>query len=309
MKRKVFGLVLLGLGAFLLVVGLLATVWAPGVVKKTPLDINQTTYLDGTVKKLDPSTGELVENPVKVQSISKTDADASDDKYVVFAQTQCVVIDIDNAPDCVDGDDPRLVSAGTDVFATDRVTGVANPDYAGLPPGTPPVEGLQNKWPFDSEKKTYQVWDGTAGEATDAVYDRTEDLLGVECYVYIQTIKDAPITIAEGITGTYDTVITYYIEPKTGAIQQQTVDMQQYLDDGTQVVDLNIGFTEQQQKDFASDTKKNVQMLDLMVVWMPIVGFVGGVLCLLAGAALLLTGRRRKDAGSNNDKELAGASA
>ena len=88
MKRKVFGLVLLGLGAFLLVVGLMATVWAPGVVKKTPLDIDQTTYLDGTVKKLDPATGELVENPVKVQSISKTDADASDDDNVVFAQTR-----------------------------------------------------------------------------------------------------------------------------------------------------------------------------------------------------------------------------
>ncbi|MEP9365483.1 DUF3068 domain-containing protein [Nocardioides sp. CN2-186] len=309
MKRKVFGLVLLGLGAFLLVVGVMATVWAPGVVKKTPLDINQTTYLSGTVKKLDPATGELVENPVKVQSISKTDADASDNDYVVFAQTQCVVIDIDNAPNCVDGDDPRLVSAGTDVFATDRVTALANPDYKGLPPGTPRVEGLQNKWPFDAEKKSYPVWDGTAGEATDAVYDRTEDLLGVKCYVYIQTIKDAPITIAEGITGTYDTVITYYIDPKTGAIQQQKVDMQQYLDDGTQVVDLNIGFTEQQQKDFASDTKKNIQMLDMMTVTMPIVGFVGGVLCLLAGGALLLTARRRKNEGSSNDKELTGASA
>ena len=55
--------------------------------------------------------------------------------------------------------------------------------------------------------------------------------------------------------------------------------MQQYLDDGTQVVDLKIGFTDEQQKNFASDTKANVQMLDMMTVWMPIVGFVGGVLC------------------------------
>ncbi len=49
MKRKWFGLVLLGLGAFLLVVGTLCVTWAPEVVKKTPLDVNQTTALDGTV--------------------------------------------------------------------------------------------------------------------------------------------------------------------------------------------------------------------------------------------------------------------
>src|SRR6478736_4367534 len=58
-KRKVFGLVLLGLGAFLLVMGMMGAFWAPGVVKKTPLDIDQTTLLDGTVKKLVPATGAL----------------------------------------------------------------------------------------------------------------------------------------------------------------------------------------------------------------------------------------------------------
>ena len=78
-----------------------------------------------TVKKLDPATGELGENPVKVQSITKTDSEASDDDVAVWVQTSCVVIDIDDAPDCVDGDDPRLVDASTDVFATDRVTAEA----------------------------------------------------------------------------------------------------------------------------------------------------------------------------------------
>ena len=304
MKRKVFGLVLLGLGAFLLVVGLMATVWAPGVVKKTPLDIDQTTYLSGTVKKLDPATGELVENPVKVQSISKTDADASDDDNVVFAQTQCVVIDIDDAPDCVDGDDPRLVSATTDVFATDRVTAEAVPDFKGLPADAVPHEGLVNKWPFDTEKKDYTYWDGTVGKALPAVYDREETFLGVDCYVYKISIADAPIEIAEGIDGTYDQQIEIWVEPTTGAIQQQKQDQQRYLTDGTQVLDLKVGFTDKQLQTFADDSKSNIQMLNLLLVWVPIFGFVAGALSILAGALLILGSRRRSNGSHADDKEL-----
>ena len=86
--------------------------------------------------------------------------------------------------------------------------------------------------------------------------------------------------------------------------------MQQYLDDGTQVVDLNIGFTEEQQQAFADDAKTNMGMLNMMTLWMPIVGFVGGVLCVLAGLALLLTANRRDSAGNEKSKkQLAGASS
>jgi Porin PorA len=306
-KRKWFGMVLLGLGAFLLVVGVLATVWAPGVVKKTPLDVDQTTHLDGTVNKLNAETGELEENPVKVESISKADADASTDDVTVWVQSACVVIDTDDAPNCVDGDDPRLVSASTDVFASDRVSAEAIADFKGLPADAVPHEGLVNKWPFDSEKKDYTYWNGTLDKAIPAVYKGTESILGIETYIYEIKVENEPIQIADGIPGTYSDDTTIYVEPKTGAIQQQTDSMQQYLEDGTQVVDLDIGFTQAQQKAFADDAKTNMRMLAMMTLWMPIVGFVGGVLCLLAGVALLVTARRRDDAGSDR-KELGGAS-
>jgi hypothetical protein len=305
-KRKWFGMVLLGLGAFLLVVGVLATVWAPGVVKKTPLDVDQTTHLEGTVNKLNPATGEMEENPVKVESISKADADASSDGVIVWVQTACVVIDIDDAPNCVNGDDPRLVSATTDVFATNRVDAEAVPDYPGLPADAVPHEGLVNKWPFDSQKKDYTYWNGTVDRALPAIYKGTKNILGIDTYVYEIKAVDEPIEIADGINGTYNDLTTIYVEPKTGAIQQQTDSMQQYLDDGTQVVDLNIGFTEAQQKAFADDAKTNMQMLSMMTLWMPIVGFVGGALCVLAGLALLLTARRR-DAASSDNKVMASA--
>ena len=57
----------------------------------------------------------------------------------------------------VTGDDERLVSASEDVFATDRKTALAVPNQGKFVPD--PVEGregLQNKWPFDAEKKDYE---------------------------------------------------------------------------------------------------------------------------------------------------------
>ena len=309
-KRKVFGLVLLGLGAFLLVMGILGAVWAPGVVKKTPLDVDQHTKLDGVVKKLNPATGELEENPVKVQSISRVDSNASTDDVAVWVSTACVVIDIDNAPDCVDGDDPRLVSATTDVFATDRVTAEAvGGDFKGLPADATPHEGLVNKWPFDSEKKDYTYWDGTIGRALPAVYERAETFHGVDTYIYKITATDEPIDIGEGISGTYDQVVEIWVEPKTGAILQQTQDQQRYLDDGTQVLDLKIGFTDKQVDTFVDDAKTNIRLLNILLVWMPIVGIVGGVLGLIAGALLLLSARRSGGSGEHvESRPLTGAS-
>jgi len=276
------------------VAGVLATVWAPGVVKKTPLDVSQVTHLEGTVKKLDPATGEFPENPVKVESITKSDSEASDGEVMSWVQTTCVVVDIDDAPNCVDGEDPRLVSASTDVFATDRVSALALNDADYLPADATPHEGLMNKWPFDAEKRTYPFWDGTAGRAFEAVYDREDSIKGIDVYVYKVAIEDAPIEIAKGVDGTYDNQVEVWVEPKTGAIQQQTQDQQRYLADGTQVLDLKIGLTEESLDQFAEDARANMRLLAAITVWLPIVGFAGGALCVLAGFALLLTARRRR---------------
>jgi hypothetical protein len=305
-KRNWFGLVLLGVGAFLLVVGTLGVVWAPDVVKKTPLDVSQVTFLEGTVQKLDGATGELGPvTDVKVRSVTEVDTEASDDDVVVWSQNACVWMDIDDAAECPqtppgEDADPRIVTVSTDVFATDRYTAqpVNDEEYfegAVLPDGWVPHEGLVNKWPFDTDKdEDYFYWDGTMGEAVPATFIREDTLHGIDCYVYNIDIADAPIEIAEGTPGTYDNHIEIWVEPRTGAIQQQTQDQQRYLanDEQTQVLDLKIGMTEEQQEEFADDAEGNLLLLNLVTVYVPIIGFVGGGLCLIAGTVLLVRSRR-----------------
>lgn len=290
--RKI-SLVLLGLGSFLLVVAVLCTVWAPGVVKKTPIDINNKTLLSGVAQRLDASTGKLgPASKISIVSITQADGDKSDDDVVVFKAGSCVVVNEDgNAPDCVDGKDPRLVSADETTFATDRVTALAvdNGDY--LPKGSPQFEGLVNKWPFDAKQKTYPYWDGTIGKAVDAVFDGKEQVGGVDTYRYKINIDEAPIEVADGVDGTYTNEVVIWVEPKTGAIQNQSQDQQRYLTDGTQVLNLQAQFTPAQIEQSAEDTKSNMSLLTLITRTVPLVGYIVGGLCLIAALVLFLRSR------------------
>jgi hypothetical protein len=307
--RKAFGPILLGLGAFLLVMAVMALTWMPGVVKKTPLDVDTTTHLSGTAQRLDSETGQLgAAVPIIIQSLTQANADASDDKVIVFVNGTCVVDDSDgDAPACVDGDDPRLVSASEDTFATDRVNALAVPNGDYLPAGSVQHEGLVNKWPFDSEKKTYPYWDGTTGGAVDAVFVDTKDFDGVATYHYQIKIDGVSVDVAEGTPGTYSNEINIYVEPRTGDIMNQTQDQQLYLEDGTQVLNLQAQFTDAQTKTSVDGAKSNLRMLDIMLTWVPIAGFIGGALAVLAGLLLILTGRRSVGGGHADKKTPADA--
>lgn len=293
--RKNLGLVLVGLGACLLLIGLLAVAWAPGKVKKTPLDVDSTTHLEGEVAAVQ-TDGETV--PVRATSITKADSEASNDDIVVFVNTSCLVVNEDDPPDCVEATDDRLISASDDVFATDRVSALAT-EIDTLPDDAVPHEGIVNKFPFDTEKKTYPYWDGVLGEPVDAVYDRTEDVDGVETYVFVVTIDGVETEIADGVDGVYSSTKTIFVEPITGAILNQTDDQQRETSDGTQVLDLTLEFTEEQQEESADDARDNIGLINLVTRTAPLVGFIGGGLLLVAGLFLILSGGRRDDDGDD----------
>lgn len=304
--RTWIGRVLYGLGGFLIVAGLLGLVWAPGVVERTPIDNKTVTYLEGEAGKIDTSTGELVRNPIYAVSESATDTEASTDETVYWTSFSCVMIDRGGERECVDGSDD-MITASLDVFATDRHDGLAVNDADALPADAVPHEGLVNKWPFGAEQETYPYWDGTLGEAVDAVYDRTEEVQGVETYVYRVSVDESGVEVAPGTPGRYVTEKQIYVEPMTGAILNQTEDQQRYLADGTPVLDLQVGFTEEQQQTFAADAEDNMGLLRLVTVVIPIVGLVGGPVLVALGAFLALSGRRRsKGTRTADERQLAG---
>jgi hypothetical protein len=284
-------------GGFLVVLAVLAQVYAPGRLMKTPLDVDSTTRLSGTAEISGEST------PVKATSITHSDTDKSDDDIIVFQNSSCLVKDEGDVGDCVSADDPqkRLLSASVSDFATDRVTAMSvnDPDY--LPADAAPQEGLVNKWPFEAEKKTYPYWNGTVGSAVDAVYDRTETVGGVETYVYRVESSDVPIEIAAGVPGLYADRTEIYIEPLTGAIVHQVQHQERTLEDGSPVLVLDLSFTDEQVAANGEDTKSKRDLLNLATKTVPLVGYAAGIPLLIAGIALMALGRRRAERASGVD--------
>lgn len=298
MKRKWFGAVLVALGAALVVAAVVAQVWAPDAIKRTLIDVNETTYLEGSADKLNPETGKLESNPIYALSITESDSNASSSDVAVFVQTTCVVIDEGQERVCVDGKDPRLITATIDTFAADRHSAMPVNDYSGLPADSVPHEGLVNKWPFDSHKKTYPYWESTLGEQVDAVYDRTADVKGMETYVYKVTVSDAKTDVVEGVPGTYDTVKEIYVDPRTGGIVNQTEDQQRYLKDGQKILDLQLAFTDEEQQAKVDEVNDKYKLIDLALNVVPVVGYAVGIPVFLIGLALLFMSRRGRGTGA-----------
>ncbi|MBB6626279.1 DUF3068 domain-containing protein [Nocardioides sp. KIGAM211] len=283
-------------GGFLVVLAVLCQFYAPGALKKTPIDVNNTTYLSGTAQLSDGSGG-MNTSPVVAISITHADSAKSDDDVVVMSNSSCLVKaeEGDQTADCVSSDDPKdlLINAGTDNFAEDRVTGLAVNDPKYLPADAAPHEGLINKWPFDAQKKTYPYWSGDVGAAVDAVYDRTEDVEGIECYVYKVTISDQPIEIADGVDGLLNSTSEIFVEPTTGAIQNQVEHIEQSTADGDPVAVIDIKFTDDQLKKSADEVGPQADQLTLLTTTVPVVGYAVGIPLLLIGLGLLFLGRNQ----------------
>lgn len=294
--RKIIAGLLLGLGSFLLVMALTVVVWGGNAVKKTPLDTDSVTDLSGEAAKLNPATGDVDDLAVKAASVTQADTKLSDGKVVVFVNTTCLVIDEGDVPQCVDENDDRLVSASSDVFATDRHTAEAVNGSKYLPPSAEEKSGLINKWPFDAQKKDYTYWDGMLKEAVPATYDGTETIDGLQTYKYHVLIEDQPAEVISDIDGIYSQDKTLWIDPTTGAIINQSQHEVRTLEDGSPLLDMQLAFTDDQVKANVSDAKDNGQQLDLLTKTVPLIGFIGGALALLAGGFVLLQSRRRAEA-------------
>jgi hypothetical protein len=96
-------------------------------------------------------------------------------------------------------------------------------------------EGLVLKFPFGTEKKTYQFWDSTLRKAFPIQFKRVTDIKGLKVYVFEQEIPkqevpqakplevpgslvDQPGRDSVVVQRTYKNTRTLWVEPVTGAI-------------------------------------------------------------------------------------------
>lgn len=297
--RRVGSTVLLGLGAFLIVAALVSRFWGLPAAERTPLDTDTTTMLSGEASGVVVQVGDGEPQPIAIQNVTEADSGESDGDVIVFATSTCVVVDEDIADQyCLGEDDERTVTISADVFATDRRTAeaVENGDYVGSEWGQ--KEGLVNKWPFNAEKRDYEVWDGVLGRTVTATYEGSENIDGLTTYRYQYAIDGEETEIAAGVDGTYSQEKVYWIDPRTGAIIDQTQDEERLTADGATALDLQAEYTDETVQSNVDSAKDNARLLTLIGGWIPLGGGILGVLLLAAGAFLLVRGGSNTGRGS-----------
>jgi len=295
--RSLLTKVLVLLGAFLLTTALLALLWVPGQVKKTPIDVNSVTRLVGEAKLADGDGGTAA-TPVKATSTTHADSVLSTKDVVLFYNSSCLIKDPDGtAPDCVSADDPdgRLVSAGTDVFATNRKTALPVNDFENLPADAQAKDGLMNKFPFGVEQENYAFWDGVLQRSVEATYQGEETIDGLNTYKFLVDVPDTPAEVSAGIAGHYSSQKTMWIDPVTGSIINQH-EQQSRKVRGKPILELDFGFTDETVAANVEAAKENVSRLSLLTSTVPMVGGILGLLALAGGLFLAFTARPRHEA-------------
>jgi hypothetical protein len=193
---------IMGLGAALLIAALLLATYTASSITKIPLDIDKTLVSDGIGAALDPASLSaehiVVDHDVPLVSQQQITVESPANADVVTLQAGTSVRRVDEQKD------NGLLLAIVDVVTLDRTTAMAvsddtHPGGAVQKPRTfedehPPTnialphEGLSYRFPFHTEKVSYQYFDPIAQKAFDANYDGEDDVNGLPTYRFSQNI-------------------------------------------------------------------------------------------------------------------------
>jgi hypothetical protein len=301
MARRV-GFILVFVGMFLLFFGLFERFYAYPRLKKAPLDQYSSPVATGTGTYFNRSPDKLAEvtdAQLMNKRIVRGDVAAGTDEVAVW----------DSFNSTIDTADQGVITATQERIALDRVT-AQSVQCCGE---SPRHQGLTLKFPFDTEKTTYQFWDGPAQRALPAVFTRTETLNGVGVYRFEQRIgpldvgdQEIPGTLAgEPDTPSVQTNIVYtnlktlWVEPTTGIIVKAQQDATQVLETpgGEQVltlIDAVLTDDEATVEQNADDAASGANRLRVLGTTLPIGALVLGLISAAAGLVLLRSPEGRR---------------
>lgn len=184
-------------------------------------------------------------------------------------------------------------------------------------------EGLVYKFPFHTEKRDYEVWDGTLGEAVTAEFQGVTEIEGLEVYEFTQEIPETVVETREGLPGSmfdaqeasvdadmvYGMTRTFFVEPATGSpvdrIEQRT---QELVHEGTSVPVFtgSVSYTDDEVAGNVEDLELQAPLLSSLRMLVPVALLVVGALLLGLGLLLNPAGRTRRTAHAG-DRSLVNA--
>ncbi|GAA2992270.1 DUF3068 domain-containing protein [Streptosporangium longisporum] len=301
--RRVIGLVLIGIGAFLLVLAPLVRFQVAPALIAAPADQYGISKLEADDAQYFSvgDKGKVVTGDLDITVTTRGDVAGAQGDRVVWDEVM-VVNDVTNSNPLITYSERRS--------AFNKYTGEGiNCCSVKINDEPAQLQGQIYKWPFDVEKKTYSVFNSTTGKAFDARFVTEEQVGGLRVYRFEQTIPPTTIDTLSApasylgmdetgdveVDRVYDGVNTFWIEPATGSPVRQEQQRHDVLKtkDG---VERSVAFvatakmTQQTQDDLvknATDGKNTIAMLRTTI---PLVLLVLGLALVISG--LLLVRRR-----------------
>jgi len=223
--RGAIGVVLAGLGAFLILVAILLPTWVTGQVVKFPLNEYETATLAASNASyfspgsLSEKTGVSMEATYTI----KGDASKGTSSTAVWNEYS-YVYDLTNH---------QAVQEMTRTFAFDRRTGqLVNCCGASLNGVATVQTGLVGYvFPIGTQKQTYQVYDTTLKRPMPFAYSGTTTVDGVQVYEFVENVTPVQIatqSVPGSLVGSSAALVSapefdqlhliYYVDPDTGAL-------------------------------------------------------------------------------------------
>lgn len=314
MKRGL-GIALVGVGAFLLVLAGALKWYAVPALSKAPLVPGESTggistsVAVGTAETLfDPSALVAGENPIRTNvPLTSTRTTRGDVAASQTDEAKAADLAIYDSFSNLTDDKGTTISAGTIRVAFNRVSSeLSNCCNANIDGETVEWAGINPlKFPFNVEQKTYDYFDTTLAKPVPIEFSGTEDLDGLEVYVFKQTIPATQIGEQEvpgSLVGSteasvkaprmYENVRTLQVDPATGSIVAGVEEQKQWLAgaDGTEkltIIKATVGTDEATKQAAIEDAKTNSSLLKTLGTTVPLIGFVLGAILLVVGFVLV----------------------
>jgi Porin PorA len=314
--RRIIGISLAGLGAFLIVAALLLVGYVGGHVIKLPLNEYLKTQLRGTDVTYfsAPLVREVSGSTLLTTSTVKGDASAGNSSTAVWNSFNYIY----------DTTNKQVFEYTTRRFAFDRRTAELVNCCGANVNGNSSIRqsGLVGfLWPFGTQQQTYQIFDPVLNKPRPARFAGTSTIDGISVNRYVEQVPptragsetlpasvagmkgSGEVTLPEYYTGTN----TFWVDPETGAQLNTTQAQKITLEDSTGaqrlvLLDGTLKFTPQSIQTVVNTDNSARTKIGLLTVILPLAGGVIGLILLVTGIVLVL--RRRDDQAQDSGESV-----
>jgi hypothetical protein len=299
--RRVVGLTVTGLGAFLLVFGLLMRYWVPAQVLKYPLNEYSVTTLSGT--------GITYFSPSLLREFKDVDATAvkTIEGDVPSGSSSVAVWGAFTATE--DTTNHTAIQYISQRSAFDRRTGLLVNCCAASVGSNSKIRqsGQGFMFPFGTQHKSYQVFDATLLAPATFQFAGTGTIDGLSVDKFVEHVdhqrfgqqtlpgslvgepQQATVTLPESLTATN----TYWVDPLTGATVDVTMKQMVELQGATPAEQLvllggTLSETAPSVRAAVASSQQQHSKINLIQFTIPMIGILLGLIALAIGITLVL---------------------